>query len=43
MILLVTNVFIDFWQESKALNALKVLKEKLTKNALFSVTGDSRP
>lgn len=33
-ILLITNVFIDFWQESKALNALKVLKEKLAKNAL---------
>ena len=34
MILLFTNAFIDFWQESKALNALKVLKEKLAKNAL---------
>jgi H+-transporting ATPase len=34
MILLCTNVIIDFWQESKALNALKVLKEKLAKNAL---------
>lgn len=34
MILLVTNVFIDFWQESKALSALKVLKEKLAKRAL---------
>jgi H+-transporting ATPase len=34
MVLLATNVFIDFWQESKALNALKVLKEKLAKNAL---------
>jgi H+-transporting ATPase len=34
MILLVTNVFIDFWQESKALTALKVLKEKLAKTAL---------
>jgi H+-transporting ATPase len=34
MILLLTNAFIDFWQESKALNALKVLKEKLAKQAL---------
>ena len=34
MILLCTNAIIDFWQESKALNALKVLKEKLAKNAL---------
>lgn len=33
-ILLLTNAFIDFWQESKALNALKVLKEKLAKKAL---------
>ncbi len=35
MILLFTNAFIDFWQESKALNALKVLKEKLAKQALI--------
>ncbi|MEC4684916.1 MAG: plasma-membrane proton-efflux P-type ATPase [Nitrospirota bacterium] len=34
MILLLTNAFIDLWQESKALNALKVLKEKLAKQAL---------
>jgi H+-transporting ATPase len=34
-ILLLTNAFIDFWQESKALNALKVLKEKLAKKALI--------
>jgi H+-transporting ATPase len=33
-VLLLTNAFIDFWQESKALNALKVLKEKLAKQAL---------
>jgi H+-transporting ATPase len=33
-ILLFTNVFIDFWQESKALNVLKVLKEKLAKKAI---------
>ncbi len=34
MVLLITNLLIDFWQESKALNALKVLKEKLAKQAL---------
>jgi H+-transporting ATPase len=34
MALLITNVFIDFWQESKALSALKVLKEKLAKSSL---------
>ncbi|MDA8174687.1 MAG: cation-transporting P-type ATPase, partial [Nitrospiraceae bacterium] len=34
MVLLFTNVFIDFWQEAKALSALKVLKEKLAKKAL---------
>lgn len=33
-VLLLTNVFIDFWQESKALNVLKVLKEKLAKKAI---------
>jgi H+-transporting ATPase len=33
-VLLITNAFIDFWQESKALNALKVLKEKLAKTAI---------
>lgn len=33
-VLLFTNAFIDFWQESKAMNALKVLKEKLAKKAL---------
>jgi H+-transporting ATPase len=32
-ILLLTNAFIDFWQESKALSALRVLKEKLAKRA----------
>ena len=42
MILLITNVFIDFWQESKALNALKVLKEKLAKNALVLRDGRFR-
>ena len=34
MVLLFTNFYIDFWQESKALNALKVLKEELAKKAL---------
>jgi H+-transporting ATPase len=33
-VLLLTNAFIDFWQESKALNALRVLKDKLAKKAL---------
>jgi H+-transporting ATPase len=33
-ILLATNALIDLWQESKALNALKVLKEKLAKAAI---------
>ncbi len=34
MVLLFTNVVIDFLQESKALSALKVLKEKLVKTSL---------
>ncbi|MEC4675289.1 MAG: plasma-membrane proton-efflux P-type ATPase [Nitrospirota bacterium] len=34
MVLLFTNAFIDLWQESKALSALKVLKNKLAKQAL---------
>jgi H+-transporting ATPase len=34
LVLLFTNAFIDFWQEAKALSALKVLKEKLAKHAL---------
>lgn len=33
-VLLLTNAALDFWQESKALNALKVLKNKLAKQAL---------
>ncbi len=33
-VLLITNVVIDFLQESKALNALKVLKESVKKNSL---------
>lgn len=32
-ILLFTNAFIDIWQESKALNTLKILKEKIAKKA----------
>lgn len=31
--LLFVNAFMDFWQESKALNALKVLKDKLARKA----------
>ena len=42
MVLLFTNAFIDLWQESKALNALKVLKEKLAKNALVLRDGKFR-
>ncbi len=42
-ILLFTNAFIDFWQESKALNALKVLKEKLAKRAIVLREGKFRP
>ncbi len=34
MVLLVSNVFIDFWQESKALSTLKVLKDKIAKKTL---------
>ena len=39
-ILLFTNAFIDFWQESKALSALKVLKGKLAKKALVLRDGE---
>ena len=39
MVLLITNLLIDFWQESKALNALKVLKEKLAKQAMIRRDG----
>ncbi len=38
-LLLITNVFIDFWQESKALNTLKVLKGKLAKKAIVLRNG----
>jgi H+-transporting ATPase len=34
MILLFVNAIVDFWQEHKALSALKVLKQKLAKKAL---------
>ena len=40
VLLLVTNAFIDFWQESKALNTLKVLKEKLAKKAIVLRNGE---
>lgn len=33
-ILLFVNALVDFWQENKALSALKVLKQKLAKKAL---------
>ncbi len=42
MILLVTNAFIDFWQESKALNTLKVLKDKIAKRAIVFRDGSFR-
>ncbi len=38
-ILLVFNAAIDFYQESKALNALKVLKDKLARKALVKRDG----
>ena len=34
LVLLLVNIFVDYAQESKALNALKILKEKLAKKAL---------
>jgi len=40
MILLMTNVLIDFLQESKALNALKVLKDELVKTSLVLRDGE---
>ncbi|MBK5284836.1 MAG: metal-transporting ATPase, partial [Bacteroidia bacterium] len=40
IILLLVNVVVDFLQESKALSALKVLKEKLAKKALVKRDGD---
>ncbi len=40
MVLLVVNVVVDFAQESKALNVLKVLKERLAKKALVKRNGE---
>ncbi len=40
--LLFVNAFMDFWQESKALNALKVLKEKLARKATVLRDGQFR-
>jgi H+-transporting ATPase len=40
LILLLTNALIDFWQESKALNALKTLKERLAKQAIVFRAGN---
>ena len=34
VVLLMVNIFVDYSQESKALNALKILKERLAKKAL---------
>lgn len=42
-VLLLTNAVIDFWQESKALSALKVLREKLAKQATVFRDGTMRP
>ncbi|BBA70791.1 plasma-membrane proton-efflux P-type ATPase [Geobacter sulfurreducens] len=42
-VLLLTNAALDFWQESKALNALKVLKSKLAKQALVLRDGKLVP
>ena len=39
MILLFVNAFVDFWQEHKALSALRVLKEKLARKALVLRNG----
>lgn len=39
LLLLIVNVVVDFVQESKALNALKVLKDKLAKKALVKRDG----
>jgi H+-transporting ATPase len=40
MALLFTNAFIDFWQEAKALNALKALKERVAKKAIVFRAGE---
>ena len=39
-IMLLANAFIDFYQESKALNALKTLKQSLAKDALVKRNGE---
>lgn len=39
VVLLFVNAFVDFWQEHKALSALKVLKEKLARKALVLRNG----
>ncbi len=40
MILLLVNAFVDFYQESKALDAISVLKQKLARKALVLRDGD---
>ncbi|WP_025270707.1 plasma-membrane proton-efflux P-type ATPase [Hippea sp. KM1] len=40
MTMLLVNAFVDFYQESKALNAIKVLKQKLAKKALVLRNGE---
>ena len=42
VILLLMNAFIDLWQESKAMSALRVLKEKLARRALVLRDGAFR-
>jgi H+-transporting ATPase len=39
-VLLITNALIDLWQESKALNALKVLQKKLAKKTIVLRDGN---
>ncbi len=39
-LLLITNAFIDFWQESKALSTLSALKSKLAKKAIVLRNGE---
>jgi len=40
MIMLLVNAFVDFYQESKALNAISVLKKKLARQALVLRDGE---
>ncbi|NPA11120.1 MAG: plasma-membrane proton-efflux P-type ATPase [Epsilonproteobacteria bacterium] len=42
MIMLIVNAFLDFYQEHKALNAIEVLKSKLSKKALVLRDGKWR-